>query len=404
MSNEANRHETSTPPLSRMVQDLAPSGIRRFFDIAAQMKDVVSLSVGEPNFVTPWYICEAAYQGMKRGDTHYTSNYGTPELRRAIGRHLDRLYGVSYDLDEILVTIGVSEGLDLTMRTILDPGDEVIVPQPCFVSYTACVSLAGGVPVPVELRAEDRFRVSAEQLDRVITPRTKAIMLGFPSNPTGATMPREALQEIVDLVRRRNLYLVSDEIYDRLTYDTDHICLASLHGARERTVLLNGFSKAYAMTGWRIGYACAPAHLLSAMMKIHSYTIMSAPTNAQTAAETALRSETELTDMVREFNMRRRLIVDGLNRMGLDCHMPQGAFYAFPSIRRTGMTSEEFADRLLHEEHVAVVPGNAFGLGGEGHVRCSYANSLEKIQVALHRMERFVQKHTAVPVEAAAKV
>jgi aminotransferase len=386
MSNEA------TPPLSRLVEGLPSSGIRKFFDIAAQMQDVISLSVGEPDFVTPWAICEATYVSMREGHTHYTSNSGTPELRKAIGKHLDNLYGVSYDLNEILVTVGVSEGLDVTMRTLLDPGDEVIVPEPCFVSYKACVTLAGGVAVPLETRAEDEFRVSAKQIAEKITPRTKAVLLGYPSNPTGATMRREALQEIVDLARRENLYLVSDEIYDRLVYGVEHTCLSSVSGAWERTILLNGFSKAYAMTGWRIGYVCAPAHIIAAMVKVHSYTIMSAPTTAQMAAVEALKCETDVRDMVTQYNQRRRFIVDGLNKIGLDCHMPQGAFYAFPSVERTGLTAERFAERLLHEEHVAVVPGDAFGLGGQGHIRCSYANSLEKIGIALQRMERLVKR------------
>jgi len=378
--------------MSRLVEGLAPSGIRRFFDIAAQMPDVISLSVGEPDFVTPWSICEAAYESMKAGHTHYTSNSGTPEFRRAVGNHLKKLYGVSYGEDEIVATIGVSEGLDLAMRTLLDPGDEVIVPEPCFVSYTACISLAGGVPVSVETHAKDGFCVSVEPIERAWTKRTKAILIGFPSNPTGATMPREAMQGIVDFARRKNLYIVSDEIYDRLTYDSVHTCVPSLRGARERTILLNGFSKAYAMTGWRIGYACGPARIIEAMVKVHQYTIMSAPTTAQIAAVEALKSESDVRAMVTEYNQRRRFIVDGLNKIGLDCHMPQGAFYAFPSIERTGLTAEEFAERLLREEHVAVVPGNAFGAGGEGHIRCSYANSLEKIQIALQRMDNFVKK------------
>lgn len=398
MSNEA----TAPRALSRTVENLAPSGIRKFFDIAAQMHDVISLSVGEPDFVTPWSICESAYASMKEGHTHYTSNSGTPELRRAIAEHLNELYQTSYGASEVLVTVGVSEGLDLAMRTLLDPGDEVLVPEPCFVSYRACVSLAGGVPVSIETRAEDKFQISVAQVEAAVTDKTKAILIGFPSNPTGATMPRDAMQAIVDFACEKNLYIISDEIYDRMTYTGTHTCVPTLDGARERTILLNGFSKAYAMTGWRLGYACAPAPILAAMTKVHQYTIMSAPTTAQMAAIEALKSENDVREMIKQYGQRRRFIVDGLNKIGLDCHMPEGAFYAFPSIRRTGLTSEEFASRLLQEEHVAVVPGNAFGAGGEGHIRCSYANSLEKIGLALQRMERFVKKVAAEAPKTAA--
>ena len=389
--------DATPPPLSRIARELPASGIRRFFDIAAQMEDVISLGVGEPDFATPWGVREAAIYSLKQGQTTYTSNYGDLSLRQHIARHLEEMYGVQYrGADEILITVGVSEGMDLAMRALLDPGDEVIVPEPCYVSYKACVGLAGGVPVGIETRAENQFRVSVSQIEAATTPRTKAILLGYPSNPTGATMPREALQEIVDYARRRNLYLISDEIYDRLTYDGSHTCVAALPGARERTILLNGFSKAYAMTGWRIGYACAPVQILTAMMKIHSYTMLCAPIMGQKAALEALKSaEPSVRDMVGQYNQRRRLIVDGLNKIGLDCHMPQGAFYAFPSIRRTGLTAEEFAEQLLFEEHVAVVPGAAFGRGGEGHIRCSYATSLEKIHEALRRMGRFVDKVAA---------
>ena len=395
MSIEANH----LPSLSRIARDLPPSGIRKFFDIAAQMQDVISLSVGEPDFATPWAVREAAIYSLERGQTAYTSNYGILELRKLIAKHLEDLYGLHYRVeDEILVTVGVSEGMDLAMRAILDPGDEVLVPEPCYVSYKPCVSLAGGVPVGVETRMEDEFRVSVAQLEAATTPRTKAIVLGFPSNPTGATMPREELLAIVEFARRRNLYIISDEIYDRLTYDGVHTSVASLSGAWERTILLNGFSKAYAMTGWRVGYVCAPAPILNAMYKIHAYTIMCVPTTSQKAAIEALRSgESAVRDMVGQYNQRRRLIVDGLNAAGLDCHMPHGAFYAFPSIRRTGLTSEEFATRLIMEEHVAVVPGTAFGQGGEGHIRISYATSLEKIEEALRRIHRFVERVSPAP-------
>ena len=400
MSNEAISNDTpSNLPLSRLVRELPQSGIRRFFDIAAQMEDVISLSIGEPDFATPWAVREAAIYSLERGQTTYTSNLGILELRELIARQLQTLYGLRYAPEnEVLVTVGVSEGMDLAMRAILDPGDEVLVPEPCYVSYKPCVSLAGGVPVGILTTMESQFQVSVADLEAALTPRTKAIVLGYPSNPTGAIMPREKLQAVVDFAVRHNLYIVSDEIYDRLTYDGVHVSVASLPGARERTILLNGFSKAYAMTGWRLGYVCAPAPILAALLKIHTYTIMCAPTVGQKAAIEALKSaEPAVRDMVGQYNQRRRLIVDGLNQAGLDCHLPQGAFYAFPSIRRTGLTSEEFAERLLFEEHVAVVPGTAFGLGGEGHIRCSYATSLAKIEEALHRMTRFVRKLDTPP-------
>jgi aminotransferase len=386
--------DDSVPSLSKIARELAPSGIRKFFDIAAKMHDVISLGVGEPDFVTPWGIREAGIYSIEKGQTTYTSNYGLLELRLEISKHLDRMYGVKYAADnEILATVGVSEGMDLAMRAILDPGDQVLVPEPCYVSYRPCVSLAGGEPVGVATRSEDGFRVSVSQLEAAVTNRTKAIILGFPSNPTGATMPREGLQEIVNFANRHNLFIISDEIYDRLTYDGEHICIASLKNAMQRTITLNGFSKSYAMTGWRIGYACAPPTVLSAMMKIHSYTALCAPINAQKAAIEALRNgESAVADMVMQYNQRRRLIVDGLNAIGLTCHLPSGAFYAFPSIAATGLSSEEFAERLLFEERVAVVPGTAFGASGAAHIRCSYATSIEKIEIALERIGRFVQK------------
>ncbi len=395
MSNEATSHFThSELPLSRLVRELPQSGIRRFFDIAAQMEDVISLSIGEPDFLTPWAIREAAIYSLERGQTTYTSNLGILELRELIAKQLNLLYGLRYNpKDEVLVTVGVSEGMDLAMRAILDPGDEVLVPEPCYVSYKPCVSLAGGVPVGILTTMENEFRVTVEQLEAALTSRTRAIVLGYPSNPTGAIMPRESLHPIVDFAVKHNLYLISDEIYDRLTYDGVHVSVATLPGAWDRTILLNGFSKAYAMTGWRLGYVCAPAPILAALLKIHTYTIMCAPATGQKAAIEALKSgEPAVRDMVGQYNQRRRLIVDGLNSAGLDCHLPHGAFYAFPSIRRTGLTSEEFAERLLFEEHVAVVPGTAFGLGGEGHIRCSYATSLAKIEEALHKIGRFVRK------------
>jgi aminotransferase len=390
------KQETTSamPGLAKSVQAIPPSGIRKFFDIAAKMEDVVSLGVGEPDFVTPWAVREAAIFSLERGQTTYTSNYGLLELRQAIASHLYSRYHVVYNADsEIVVTVGVSEGLDLALRAILDPGDEVLVPEPCYVSYKPCVSLAGGVPVSIATVAEQHFRPTVEQLEQAVTPKTKAILLGFPSNPTGSTVPAEQLQQIVDFATRRNLFIITDEIYDRLVYDSEHTCIASLPGARERTILLNGFSKAYAMTGWRIGYACAPEKVLSAIVKIHAYTALCAPITGQKAAlEALLHGEQSVVDMVQQYNQRRRLIVEGLNEIGLPCHMPAGAFYAFPSIAPSGLSAEEFAERLLFEERVAVVPGSAFGAGGQGHIRCSYATSITNIETALLRIQRFMAK------------
>lgn len=391
----ADRAETSKhPAMSQRATQIPPSGIRRFFDIVAQMTDVISLGVGEPDFVTPWSIRESAIYSLEKGETNYTSNYGLLDLRRAIAKHLSELYKVSYaPEDEVLVTVGVSEALDLAMRAILNPGDEVLVPEPCYVSYKPCITLAGGTPVPVPTSAQDNFCVHVEALKKAMSEKTRAILLGFPSNPTGATMPREALQELMDFAVHSNLFVVSDEIYDRLTYDRPHVCVASLQGARNNTILLNGFSKAYAMTGWRVGYACAPRAVLAVMVKIHSYTALCAPITAQRAALEALKSgEQSVTEMVAEYNRRRRLFVSGLNQIGLKCHMPDGAFYAFPNVSATGLSSEEFAERLLFDEKVAVVPGTAFGAGGESHVRCSYATSRDKLEIALQRMANFVSK------------
>lgn len=385
---------TTLKPLATRACELPVSGIRKFFDIAARMQDVISLGVGEPDFTTPWSIREAAIYSIERGQTSYTSNYGLLELRRAISKHVTHLYNVSYDAEsEILVTVGVSEGLDLAFRALLDPEEEVLVPEPCYVSYKPCITLAGGTPVGVPTLASDGFQCRAEQLEKYVTDKTKAILLGYPSNPTGSTVSRAELQRIVDLAQSRGLYIVSDEIYDRLTYDGEHVCISSLSGARERTIYLNGFSKAYAMTGWRVGYVCGPEEIVRIMMKIHSYTMLCAPISSQKAALEALqRGEAPLKDMVAQYNQRRRLIVDGFNRMGLTCRMPEGAFYAFPNIEATKLTSTEFAERLLFEEKVAVVPGIAFGAGGEGHVRCSYANSLERIEEALTRIARLTAR------------
>lgn len=380
--------------ISRVVQSIPPSGIRKFFDIVSQMEDVISLGVGEPDFVTPWRIREAAIYSIERGYTQYTSNWGLLELREEIARLLDRTYGVEYRPEgEILVTVGVSEGLDLAMRAILNPGDEVLIPEPCYVSYRPCTLFAGGVPVPIGSTAAEGFRVSVEALERAITPRTRALLLNYPNNPTGATLRHEDLVRIAELAERHDLIVISDEIYSELTYDGRHICFARLPGMHNRTILLNGFSKAYAMTGWRLAYAAGPPDLIGAMTKVHQYTMLAAPITAQKAAIEACRNgEEDMRAMVAQYDERRRLFVKGLNAIGLDCLNPEGAFYVFPSIRSTGLTAEEFAEQLLMEERVAVVPGTAFGEGGEGHVRCSYASSLDNIREALVRIERFVTR------------
>ena len=380
-------------PLSQVVAAVPASGIRRFFDLVAEMDDVISLGVGEPDFVTPWRVREAAIQSIEAGHTTYTSNYGLKELREAIADKLCERLNVSYDpAREILVTVGVSEALDIAFRALLDPGDEVLIPEPCYVSYVPCVAFAGGVAVPVPTTIETGFRVSAADLAERVTPRTKAILLSYPSNPTGATMDKESLQQIVQFAVRHDLYLITDEIYDRLSYDAPHTSVASLPGARERTILLNGFSKAYAMTGWRIGYACAPAQIIEMMMKIHQYTMLCAPITAQKAAIAALRyAENDTEEMVADYDRRRRLFVSGLNAIGLDCPLPGGAFYAFPSVKKTGLSDEEFAERLLQEQHVLVVPGTVFGAGGTGHIRCCYATATAKLEIALKRMETFLR-------------
>jgi aminotransferase len=372
-----------------------PSGIRRFFDIAATMEDVISLGIGEPDFTTPEPILRAGIEALERGETHYTSNSGLMELRRAIAEHLDRLYGQTYNpASEILITVGVSEALYLACAATLDPGDEVIIPEPCFVSYAPEVIFAGGVPVMVPTSAENEWQVTAEAIEAAVTERTKALLLGYPSNPTGAVMSRERLNEIAAVVKRHNLLVISDELYDRLVYDTRHVCFPSLPGMYSRTILLMGFSKAYAMTGWRIGWAAGPAEIMEMMRRVHQYTIMCAPTVAQYAALAALKEgEPFVEEMRREYDRRRRLIVGGLNEIGLTCVEPKGAFYAFPSIAVTGMDENTFAERLLQEERVAVIPGSAFGPSGKGYVRCSYATAYEKIEEALERMRRFVRRH-----------
>jgi aminotransferase len=377
------------------VNQLAPSGIRKFFDLLASMEGVISLGVGEPDFTTPWHISEAAIYSLEKGQTMYTSNSGMPELRSELSRYLKDSYKLSYDPNaELLITVGVSEALDLTMRALLDPGDEVILPDPHYVSYDACVSLAGGTPIMVPTREKNNFELSAADVEARITGKTKAILIGYPSNPTGAVMSREKLLKIAEVARRHRLLVISDEIYARLIYGVKHTCFATLPGMKESTVFLGGFSKTYAMTGWRIGYAAANKEIIGAMAKIHQYTIMCAPTMAQLAAIEALKSgEPSVVEMVEDYNRRRLVMVKGLHDIGLPCFEPKGAFYAFPSIKKTGMTSEEFAEKLLKEEKVAVVPGTAFGQGGEGYVRCCYATSLAEIEEALLRMGRFVKKY-----------
>jgi aminotransferase len=385
----------STKYLSQRVIGLKPSGIRKFFDIVATMKDVISLGIGEPDFTTPKPILEAGMRSLHAGETHYTSNSGKLELRQGVAANLERLYGVKYDpVTEVIATVGVSEALYLTFVALLDPGDEVIIPTPCFVAYQAEVYLAGGVPVEIPTRMENNFQVDPDQIRAAITPKTKVIFIGYPSNPTGAVAEREVLLEIAKIAIEHDLMVVSDEIYDRLVYGFKHVCFPALgEDVKKRTVLLGGFSKSHAMTGWRIGYAAAPKEIIAGLVRVHQYTIMSAPTTAQDAAIEALKSDSYVDEMVAEYDRRRKLIVGGLNRLGLTTFEPRGAFYAFPNIQASGMDSETFAEKLLHEERVAVVPGDAFGAGGTGFVRCSYATAYEKIEEALRRMEKFMERH-----------
>jgi len=380
--------------ISPAVRAIPPSGIRRFFDIAAEMEDVISLGVGEPDFVTPWHIRESCIHGLNLGYTSYTSNAGLLELREEIVRKIQRdCDGLTYNpRNEVLVTVGVSEALDLAMRTVLTPGDEVLIPEPCYVSYQACTILAGGVPVPVVTTMENNFRVTVQQLEEKLTNRTKVLLLGYPNNPTGAIMPRQELLAIAEFAKRHDLIVISDEIYSSLTYEGQHTCFASLPDMKDRTILMNGFSKSFAMTGWRIGYALGNPDFIAAMTKIHQFTMLCAPITAQLAAIEALQSgESSVQKMVAEYNTRRRLMLKGLREMGLTCFEPQGAFYIFPSIKETGLTSLQFAEELLKAEKVALVPGDAFGASGEGFVRCSYASSLPKLSEALKRISRFLK-------------
>lgn len=385
--------------LCERVRKVPPSGIRRFFDIVSEMKDVISLGVGEPDFTTPWRCSDAAIYSLRTGHTHYTSNRGLKELTRLISEYEAR-FGVRYDpATEVMVTVGASEGIDLALRALIEPGDEVLVPDPSYVSYMPCVAFAGGVCVPMKTTAENGFRLTADMLKARITPKTKAVIFPYPNNPTGGVMEPEDMKELAAALDGTDIAVIADEIYAELTYTgRPHVAFASIPGMRERTITLNGFSKAFAMTGWRMGYACAPKEILDVMMRVHQYTIMCAPTAGQYAAVEALKSglETDFADvkrMVRQYDRRRRVIVDGLRAAGLETHEPLGAFYAFPCVRSTGMTSQEFCVRLLEEERVACVPGDAFGETGEGYVRCSYASSLENITEAVRRIGAFTARH-----------
>lgn len=380
--------------ISPVVQAIPPSGIRRFFDIAAEMEDVISLGVGEPDFVTPWSIRESCVYGLEQGYTSYTANRGLLELREEICSLQKRNFNIDYEpKTNVLVTVGVSEALDIAMRAILTPGDEILIPEPCYVSYKACASLAGAVPVAVPAKIENNFSITPADLEAHVTNKTKALLIGYPNNPTGAILTKDQLMDIANFAQEHDLIVISDEIYGDLTYGGErHVCFAGLPGMKDRTILLNGFSKAYAMTGWRIGYAMSNPAIISAMTKIHQYTMLCAPITAQIAAVEALRhGEKYMKKMVSEYDKRRRLIYDGLTNAGLKCFEPKGAFYIFPDITSTGLTSEEFAEQLLMKEHVALVPGTAFGQCGEGYVRCSYATSVTKISEAIARIEHFVQ-------------
>lgn len=381
-------------PIAKKITQVQPSGIRKYFDIASEMDDVVSLGVGEPDFDTPWRIREEGIFSLERGRTFYTSNAGLQELRDEICRYLDRKIHVSYDpKKETMVTVGGSEAIDVALRCMLDPGDEVLVPQPSYVSYVPCTIMADGVPVIVELKNENEFKLTVEDMKEKVTDRTKILVMPFPNNPTGSIMTREDLEPIAGFVKEHDLYVLSDEIYSELSYKGEHVSIASLPGMRERTIVINGFSKGFAMTGWRLGYCCGPAEILKQMIKLHQFAIMCAPTNSQYAAVEGLRNcEEEVEEMRRSYDQRRRFLMHEFQRMGLDCFEPYGAFYVFPSIKEFGMTSDEFVTRLLKEERVAVVPGSAFGECGEGFLRISYAYSLEDLKVALGRLESFIER------------
>ncbi|NLK97168.1 MAG: aminotransferase class I/II-fold pyridoxal phosphate-dependent enzyme [Epulopiscium sp.] len=381
--------------IAKTIRDIPPSGIRKFFDIANEMKDAISLGVGEPDFDTPWHIREEGIYNLEKGKTVYTSNSGMMELRQEISTYLSRRFNISYNPGtQILVTVGASEAIDLALRALLNPGDEVLIPEPSYVSYKPCTIMAGGVPVTITTKAEDEFRLTPEQLEAHITDKTKVLILPYPNNPTGGIMEKEDLEKIANILRDKDILVISDEIYAELTYDREHVSIASIPGMYENTLVINGFSKAYAMTGWRLGYAAGPEELIAMMTKIHQYAIMCAPTTSQYAAVEALRNgDPDVAEMRNSFNRRRRVMVDGFRKMGMDCFEPLGAFYVFPSIEKTGMSSEEFCKKLLYEQKVAVVPGTAFGESGEGFIRCSYAYSIDNIKEALRRIEKFMEQY-----------
>ena len=383
-----------TKPLSKMVETIKPSGIRKFFDIVSEMKDAISLGVGEPDFDTPWHIRDEGIYALSKGKTFYTSNAGLKELREEICNYLKRKQNIQYNpLKEVIVTVGGSEAIDIGLRAIVNAGDEVIIPQPAYVSYEPCTILAGAKPVIINLKAENEFRLTAEELENAITDKTKVLILPFPNNPTGAIMEREDLEKIAKVIKKHDIYVMSDEIYSELTYKGEHVSIASIEGMQERTILINGFSKAYAMTGWRLGYACGPEAIIKQMTKIHQFAIMCAPTTSQYAAVEALKNgEADVKMMRQAYNQRRRFLLNAFKEMNLECFEPFGAFYVFPCIKEFGMTSEEFATRFLEEEKVAAVPGNAFGESGEGYLRISYAYSLDNLKIAMERFKRFVDK------------
>ena len=379
--------------ISQTVKDIKPSGIRKFFDIANQMEDVISLGIGEPDFVTPWHIRDAGILSLEKGRTYYTSNSGLIELREQLCRYLDRRFNLKYDEDEVLVTVGGSEAIDLCVRALVSPGDEVLIPEPSFVCYSPCTLLAGGVPVPIVTDEEHNFKLTAEALKKAITPKTKLLVLPFPNNPTGGVMEKKDLEEIAKVLEETEIMILSDEIYGELTYGIKHTSIANIESMKDRTIIVGGFSKCYAMTGWRLGYAAGNKTVINEMRKIHQFAIMSAPTTSQYAAVEALRNgDSDIEDMKREYNKRRRYLIDRLNEIGLHCFDAKGAFYVFPSIKSTGLSSDEFCERLLKEKKVAVIPGNAFGDSGEGFVRISYAYSLNTIKKALDRIEKFVEE------------
>lgn len=379
--------------LSRKVVALEPSGIRKFFDIVSDMPEAISLGVGEPDFDTPWRIREEGIYSLEKGRTFYTSNAGLKELREEICRYLKRKYHLHYHLDEVLVSVGGSEGIDAALRAIINPGDEVIIPQPSFVCYVPCVVMADGVPVTVELKEEDKFKLTRKQLEDAVTDKTKAIIMSFPNNPTGAIMTKKDLEPIADFAKEHDLIVISDEIYSELTYGHKHVSIGSLPDMKERTIVINGFSKAFAMTGWRLGYAAGPSVIMEQMVKIHQYGIMAAPTTSQYAAVEALRAcDDEVADMKASYNQRRRYLLHRFRELGLECFEPEGAFYAFPSIKEFGMSSEKFAEELLKEQEVAIVPGTAFGACGEGYLRVSYAYSIDELKEALNRLGTFIEK------------